>query len=94
MHGEDRRGDQPGGRRQQPAQRVPEQQDRQQVQSQVDGVIASRVSIPQPVVDPERQIRERPDFEWTPQLSVQQRVIVKMERAPQASAKCDDSGEA
>jgi hypothetical protein len=64
------------------------------MQSQVDGVVASGVSIPQPVIDPKRQIRERADFERTPQFSVEQRVIVKMERAPQASAKCDDSGEA
>jgi hypothetical protein len=64
------------------------------MQSQVDCVVSRGVPIPQPMVDPECQVRERPNLEWTPEATCEQRVIVKMERAPQASAKCDDSGEA
>jgi hypothetical protein len=64
------------------------------MQSQVDCVITGGVSIPQLVVHPKSQIRERPDLERAPEVACEQRIIVKMERAPQASAKCDDSGEA
>ena len=64
------------------------------MQRQVYGVIARRVFAAHPVIDPKCQVGERPDIERPPQIGSQQRIIVKMKRAPQASAKCDDSGEA
>jgi|CZKS01.1.fsa_nt_gi hypothetical protein len=94
MHGEDRGGDESSVERKERAQRVPQKQDRGEMQSQVDRVIARRISVTQPVVDPECQVSERPYLERPPELACQKRIIVKMKRAPQASAKCDDSGEA
>jgi endonuclease III len=45
------------------------------------------------IIQPERQIRQRTNIKRPPQVGRKQRVVVKMKRAPQASAKCDDSGE-
>jgi endonuclease-3 len=63
------------------------------MQQQVDSVIAGRIPSTQPLIEPEGHIRERTNFERTPQAVRKQRVIVEMKRAPQAAAKCDDSGE-
>ncbi len=63
------------------------------MENQIDRVIASRIAIAPPIVQPKSQIRQRADVEWPPQVGGKKRVVVKVKRAPQAPAKCDDSGE-
>src|SRR6202166_17121 len=63
------------------------------MQKQVDGVITGRIPSSQPLVEPKGRIREGTNRERAPQGGRKQGVIVEMKRAPQAAAKCDDSGE-
>ena len=63
------------------------------MQKQIDGVISGRIPAADLFVEPEGRIRERTDIERPPEIRRKQRVIVEMKRAPQAAAKCDDSGQ-
>jgi endonuclease-3 len=63
------------------------------MQQQIAGVITGRIPSSQPLVEPKGRIRKGTDRERAPQVGREQRVIVEMKRAPQAAAKCDDSGD-
>ena len=56
-------------------------------------MISPWVPIAQQLIQPECQIRQGANIEGPPQVGRKQRVVVKVKRTPQASAKCDDSGE-
>jgi endonuclease-3 len=63
------------------------------MQQQIDGMKSRGIFPAQFLVDPKRQVSQRPDIERPPEAAGEQRVIVKMKRTPQAAPKCDDSGE-
>jgi endonuclease III len=93
MYREDRRGDEGGPSGNDPLQCFEQQNNRGEMQKQVDSVIAAGILATQPLIKPEGDIRERTNFKRAPQAARKQRVIVEMKRAPPAAAKCDDSGE-
>lgn len=56
-------------------------------------MISDRIAPADLLVEPKREIRQRTDVEGPPKAGGKQRVVVEMERTPQAAAKCDDNGE-
>jgi endonuclease-3 len=59
------------------------------MQRQIHGVPRRGMVAVDGAIDPERQVRERPRGEGKPERAGEQRVIVELERGPEASTECD-----